>query len=32
MAERFPEETGQLHMLVHPDWWGEAFVPLEAVA
>ena len=22
---RFPDETGQLHMLVHPDWWAEAF-------
>jgi hypothetical protein len=32
VAARFPSETGQLHMLVHPDWWGEAFVPLEAVA
>jgi len=21
----FPFESGQLHMLVHPDWWGEAF-------
>ena len=26
--------AGQLHMLVHPDWWAEAFVPadlLEAI-
>jgi len=22
---------GQLHMLVHPDWWGEAFVSQEVV-
>lgn len=24
VATRFPS-GGQLHMLVHPDWWGEAF-------
>jgi hypothetical protein len=23
---------GQLHMLVHPDWWGAAFAPVEAAA
>lgn len=23
---------GQLHMLVHPDWWGEAFHPLKVAA
>jgi hypothetical protein len=26
------ERVGQLHMLVHPDWWGEAFAPVEAAA
>lgn len=25
VAARFPEETGQLHMLVHPCWWSNAF-------
>jgi hypothetical protein len=25
-------QAGQLHMLVHPDWWGEAFVPVEVAA
>jgi hypothetical protein len=30
VADGFPF-PGQLHMLVHPDWWGEAFVT-EAVA
>lgn len=25
VAARFPAETGQLHMLVHPDWWSNAF-------
>lgn len=24
--------VGQLHMLVHPDWWGEAFEPARAAA
>lgn len=24
--------AGQLHMLVHPDWWQHAFVPVEATA
>lgn len=28
----FPWETGQLHMLVHPDWWAEAFEQLEVPA
>ena len=28
VAQEFPF-PGQLHMLVHPDWWKEAFVPLE---
>jgi hypothetical protein len=23
---------GQLHVLVHPDWWGQAFQPLEVAA
>lgn len=25
-------EAGQLHMLIHPDWWSEAFAPLEVAA
>jgi hypothetical protein len=25
-------EAGQLHVLIHPDWWGEAFVPMEVAA
>lgn len=29
IAGGFPYE-GQLHMLVHPDWWAEAFTRLEA--
>lgn len=28
VARDWPER-GQLHMLIHPDWWGEAFVPAE---
>jgi hypothetical protein len=28
----FPPATGQLHMLVHPDWWDQAFTPLEVPA
>jgi hypothetical protein len=28
-AQKFPHPDGQLHMLVHPDWWAEAFAPLE---
>ncbi len=31
LADRFPLE-GQLHMLVHPDWWKEAFVTVGAAA
>ena len=27
VAQEFPF-PGQLHMLVHPDWWAKAFVPL----
>jgi hypothetical protein len=26
----WPDETGQLHMLVHPDWWSAAFVGANA--
>lgn len=26
ITEEFPSATGQLHMLVHPDWWPQAFV------
>jgi hypothetical protein len=25
-------EAGQLHMLIHPDWWSEAFVTVKAAA
>jgi hypothetical protein len=25
VAAQFPYEGGQLHMLIHADWWGEAF-------
>jgi hypothetical protein len=25
-AQAFPFDGGQLHMLIHPDWWGDAFV------
>lgn len=28
----FAEGVGQLHMLVHPDWWSEAFVEQEVAA
>ena len=28
VAQEFPF-PGQLHMLVHPDWWAEAFVPVD---
>lgn len=31
VADGFPY-PGQLHMLVHPDWWGEAFVSQEIAA
>lgn len=31
IAARFPSD-GQLHMLVHPDWWGQAFALEEAAA
>jgi hypothetical protein len=31
VAAGFPF-NGQLHMLVHPDWWTEAFVPEQAAA
>jgi hypothetical protein len=24
-ADAFPDPTRQLHLLVHPDWWREAF-------
>jgi hypothetical protein len=28
VAAEWPEK-GQLHMLVHPDWWTDAFAPVE---
>lgn len=31
VAERFPT-SGQLHILVHADWWGQAFNVLEVAA
>lgn len=31
VAYSFPY-AGQLHMLVHPDWWGEAFILEQAAA
>jgi hypothetical protein len=31
VAAGFPYQ-GQLHMLVHPDWWTEAFVPEQVAA
>lgn len=30
-AEQFPY-SGQLHVLIHADWWGQAFVPVEVPA
>lgn len=30
VAAAFPDETRQLHMLVHPDWWSNAFVGVPA--
>jgi hypothetical protein len=27
-ADLFPFLQGQLHILVHPDWWAEAFAPI----
>jgi hypothetical protein len=32
VAARFPFAAGQLHMLVHPDWWGEAFAHVRQAA
>jgi len=29
-AARDALEAGQLHVLIHPDWWTEAFVPVAA--
>ncbi len=29
---RFPPADGQLHVLIHPDWWAEAFEILEVPA
>lgn len=26
VVDGFSQRTGQLHMLVHPDWWAQAFV------
>lgn len=31
VADRFPA-AGQLHMLVHPDWWSAAFAPDKVAA
>jgi hypothetical protein len=31
VAEAFPSR-GQLHVLVHPDWWSQAFAPAEVTA
>ena len=31
-APENPYQPAQLHLLQHPDWWSEAFVPVEAVA
>jgi hypothetical protein len=31
-APKHPIDPRQLHLLIHPDWWSEAFVPVEAVA
>jgi hypothetical protein len=31
VAAAFPSR-GQLHMLVHPDWWAQAFTPAEVTA
>ena len=31
VAAAFPTR-GQLHCLVHPDWWAQAFVPVKAAA
>jgi hypothetical protein len=31
VAATYPAK-GQLHMLVHPDWWGEAFAKVEVAA
>lgn len=30
VAAAFPPAAGQLHMLVHPDWWAEAFAGVPA--
>jgi hypothetical protein len=30
VAAAFPYEDGMLHLLVHPDWWAEAFVRVPA--
>jgi len=32
VATRYPTLGGQLHMLVHPCWWGESFVPARFAA
>lgn len=32
VAARFPDETGQLHVLQHPDWWSAAFAPVRKAA
>lgn len=30
IADAFPFPDSQLHALIHPDWWGEAFVEVRA--
>jgi hypothetical protein len=30
VAAGYPFEAGQLHMLVHPDWWADAFAQVTA--
>lgn len=32
VTARFPQARGQLHLLIHPDWWAEAFVTEQVAA
>ena len=32
VADGYPRDDGQLHLLVHPDWWAEAFDGVAAAA
>lgn len=32
LAVRHWSEAGQLHLLIHPDWWADAFAPAEVAA